>query len=90
MSIYSKGSTRKNLCGVEDVTDLHGYLKLAYKVDIQDVILLEAYVKGSWLERLLWGKGYYIVLSLILLGMLILLVLEKRGRLSGKFLCFQL
>lgn len=78
VSIYSKGSAQKTLCGVEDVTGLHDYLKLAYKVDVKDVILLEAYVKGGWLERLLWGKSYYIVLSLILLGALILLVSGKK------------
>ena len=54
------------------------YLKLTYKVNIQDVIVLEGYVKGSCWERILWGKGYYVLLTLILLGALVLLVLEKR------------
>lgn len=78
VSLYDNETAKKTFYGQEDVKVLHDYLKLAYKVDIRDIILLEGYVKGGWLESLLWGKGYYILLSLILFGSLVLLVLEKR------------
>ena len=78
VSLYDNETEKKTFYGQEDVKVLHDYLRLTYKVDIRDIILLEGYVKGGWLENLLWSKGYYISLSLILLGALILLVLEKR------------
>lgn len=78
VSLYDNETAKKTFYGQEDVKVLHDYLKLTYKVDIRDVILLEGYVKGGWLESLLWGKGYYILLSLILFGALALLMLEKR------------
>lgn len=78
VSLYDNETAKKTFYGQEDVKVLHDYLKLTYKVDIRDVILLEGYVKGGWLENLLWGKGYYILLSLIIFGALVLLVLEKR------------
>ena len=78
VSLYDNQTEKKTFYGQEDVKVLHDYLKLIYKVDIRDIILIEGYVKGGWLENLLWGKGYYILFSLILLGALPLLVLEKR------------
>lgn len=78
VSFYDNETAKKTFYGQEDVKVLHDYLRLTYKVDIRDVILLEGYVKGGWLENLLWGKGYYILLSLIIFGALVLLVLEKR------------
>lgn len=78
VSLYDNETAKKTFYGQEDVKVLHDYLKLTYKVDIRDVILLEGYVKAGWLENLLWGKGYYILLSLIIFGALVLLVLEKR------------
>ncbi|WP_293716719.1 winged helix-turn-helix domain-containing protein [uncultured Parabacteroides sp.] len=78
VSLYNNETAKKTFYGQEDVKVLHDYLKLTYKVDIRDVILLEGYVKGGWLENLLWGKGYYILLSLIIFGALVLLVLEKK------------
>lgn len=78
VSLYNNETAKKTFYGQGDVKVLHDYLKLTYKVDIRDVILLEGYVKGGWLENLLWGKGYYILLSLIIFGALVLLVLEKR------------
>lgn len=78
VSFYDNETAQKTFYGQEDVKILHDYLRLTYKVDIRDVILLEGYVKGGWLENLLWGKGFYILLSLIFFGALVLLVLEKR------------
>lgn len=78
VSIYNNDSDKKTFYGINNVCLLLDYLKLTYKVDIQNVIVLEGYVRGGWLESLLWGKGYYILLSLILFGSLVLLVLEKR------------
>lgn len=78
VSLYNNETEKKTFYGQEDVKVLHDYLKLTYKVDISDVAILEGYVKGGWLESLLWGKGYYILLSLILFGALALLMLEKR------------
>lgn len=78
VSIYNNDSDKKTFYGINNVCLLPDYLKLTYKVDIQDVIVLEGYVKGGWLESLLWGKGYYVLLSLIIFGALVLLVLEKR------------
>ncbi|WP_161951771.1 winged helix-turn-helix domain-containing protein [Parabacteroides timonensis] len=78
VSIYNNDSDKKTFYGINNVCLLPDYLKLTYKVDIQDVIVLEGYVKGGWLDSLLWGKGYYILLSLIFFGSLVLLVLEKR------------
>jgi len=75
---YNNDSDKKRFYSTENNVILSDYLKLTYKVDIQDVIVLEGYVKGSCLEKILWGKGYYILLTLILLGTLVLLVLEKR------------
>ena len=57
---------------------LHDYLKLTYKVDIQDIILLEGYVKGGWIESIVWGTSYYVVLSIVLMILGILIVKENR------------
>lgn len=78
VSLYNNETEKKTFYGQEDVKVLHDYLKLTYKVDIRDVILLEGYVKGGWLENLLWGKGFYILLFLILFGGVVILALEKR------------
>ncbi len=47
VSLYNNGTDKKTFYGQEDVKVLHDYLKLTYKVDIQDIILLEGYVKGG-------------------------------------------
>ena len=78
VSLYDNETAKKTFYGQEDVKVLHDYLRLTYKVDIRDVILLEGYVKGGWLENLLWGKGFYILLFLILFGGVVILALEKR------------
>ena len=78
VSLYNNETEKKIFYGQEDVEVLHDYLKLTYKVDIRDVILLEGYAKGGWLENLFWGSGFYLLLSLILFGSLVLLVMEKR------------
>lgn len=78
VSFYDNETEKKTFYGQEDVKVLHDYLRLTYKVDIRDVILLEGYVKGGWLENLLWGKSYYIFLSIIAFGALLLLVLENK------------
>ena len=78
VSLYNNETEKKIFYGQEDVKVLHDYLKLTYKVDIRDVILLEGYAKGGWLENLFWGSGFYLLLSLILFGSLVLLVMEKR------------
>lgn len=78
VSLYDNETGKKVFYGQEDVKVLHDYLKLTYKVDIRDVILLEGYVKDNWLENILWGKVFYILLSIIVFGALVLLVLEKK------------
>lgn len=78
VSLYDNDSDKKTFYGINDVSLLPNYLNLTYKVDIQDVIVLEGYVKVCYLEKILWGKGYYILLSLVLFGALVLLVLESR------------
>lgn len=47
VSLYDNETAKKTFYGQEDVKVLHDYLKLTYKVDIRDVILLEGYVKGG-------------------------------------------
>lgn len=79
VSLYNNETDKKTFYGQEDVKVLHDYLKLTYKVDIRDVILLEGYVKGSWLENLLWGYSYYIVLSIMVCFALGMLMLKKRN-----------
>lgn len=55
-----------------------GYVKLGYKVNIGKDDILEGYVKGNYWENILWGKSYYLFLTLILLGASALLVRERR------------
>lgn len=78
VSLYNTDTDKKTFFGQEDVKLLHDYLKLKYKVDIRDSVLLEGYVKGCWLENLLYGKGYYISLSIILFFTLTLLLIKKK------------
>ena len=78
VSLYNNGTDKKTFYGQEDVKVLHDYLKLTYKVDIQDIILLEGYVKGGWIESIVWGTSYYVVLSIVLVILGILIVKENR------------
>ncbi|WP_370862561.1 winged helix-turn-helix domain-containing protein [Parabacteroides faecis] len=79
VSCYNNDSEQKTFYGINDVSLLHDYLKLKYKVDIQNVIVLEGYVKGGWLETLLWGRSYYVILSIITFFALAVLVIKKRN-----------
>lgn len=62
VSLYNKDTGEITFYGQEDIQVLHDYLKLTYKVDVKDVILVEGYVKGGWLETLVWSNTYYIIL----------------------------
>lgn len=84
VSLYNNDTDKKIFYGQEDVKVLHDYLKLTYKVDIQDIILLEGYVKGGWIESLVWGTSYYIVLSIVLLIVGILIVKRRQNNKSSK------
>ncbi|MCS2891207.1 helix-turn-helix domain-containing protein [Parabacteroides faecis] len=79
VSLYNNDSDKKTFYGINDVSLLPNYLKLTYKVDIQNVIVLEGYVRGGWLENLLWGKSYYVILSIIACLASIILVMKKRN-----------
>ena len=82
VSLYNNKTEKKTFYGEKDVKVLHDYLKLTYKVDIRDVILLEGYVKGGWFENLLWGKSYYYVILFIIacLALIILVVKKKNSK----------
>lgn len=84
VSLYNNGTDKKTFYGQEDVKVLHDYLKLTYKVDIQDIILLEGYVKGGWIESIVWGTSYYVVLSIVLVILGILIVKRKQNNKSSK------
>ena len=84
VSLYNNGTDKKTFYGQEDVKVLHDYLKLTYKVDIQDIILLEGYVKGSWIESIVWGTSYYVVLSIVLVILGILIVKRKQNNKTSK------
>lgn len=84
VSLYNNGTDKKTFYGQEDVKVLHDYLKLTYKVDIQDIILLEGYVKGGWIESIVWGTSYYVVLSIVLVILGILIVKRKQDNKSSK------
>lgn len=86
VSLYNNDTDKKTFYGQEDVKVLHDYLKLTYKVDIQDIILLEGYVKGGWIENLVWGTSYYIVLSIALVILGILIVKRRQNNKSSKYL----
>lgn len=85
VSLYNNDTDKKTFYGQEDVKVLHDYLKLTYKVDIQDIILLEGYVKGGWIENLVWGTSYYIVLSIALVILGILIVKRRQNNKSSKY-----
>lgn len=59
---------------------LHEYLRLPHKVDFQDKTFLEGYVKGNWLENMLWGKTYYILLLSASAGILVCLLINLKNR----------
>lgn len=84
VSLYNNGTDKKTFYGQEDVKVLHDYLKLTYKVDIQDIILLEGYVKGGWIESIVWGTSYYVMLSIVLVILGILIVKRKQNNKSSK------
>lgn len=84
VSLYNNGTDKKTFYGQEDVKVLHDYLKLTYKVDIQDIILLEGYVKGGWIESIVWGTSYYVVLSIVLMILGILIVKRKQNNKTSK------
>ena len=84
VSLYNNSTDKKTFYGQEDVKVLHDYLKLTYKVDIQDIILLEGYVKGGWIESIVWGTSYYVVLSIVLMILGILIVKRKQNNKSSK------
>lgn len=84
VSLYNNDTDKKTFYGQEDMKVLHDYLKLTYKVDIQDIILLEGYVKGGWIESLVWGTSYYIVLSIVLVILGILIVKRRQNNQSSK------
>lgn len=77
VSLYKINSEKKVFYGVNNVNLLPNYLKLIYKVDLQDIIVLHGYVQGGWLERLCWGKNYYILLSMLVVLALLLLVVKR-------------
>lgn len=79
VSLYNNDSDKKVFYGINDVSLLRSFLKLTYKVDIQGVIVLEGYVKGGWLEKLLWGKSFYVIMGIIALVALMILVMEMRN-----------
>ena len=84
VSLYNNSTDKKTFYGQEDVKVLHDYLKLTYKVDIQDIILLEGYVKGGWIESIVWGTSYYVVLSIVLMILGILIVKRKQNNKTSK------
>lgn len=84
VSLYNNDTGKKTFYGREDVEVLHDYLKLSYKVDIQNIILLEGYVKGGWIESIVWGTFYYIVLSIAFVSLVILIVKRERNNKSSK------
>lgn len=84
VSLYNNDTGKKTFYGREDVEVLHDYLKLSYKVDIQNIILLEGYVKGGWIESIVWGAFYYIVLSIAFVSLVILIVKRERNNKSSK------
>lgn len=84
VSLYNNGTDKKTFYGQEDVKVLHDYLKLTYKVDIQDIILLEGYVKEGWIESIVWGTSYYVVLSIVLMILGILIVKRKQNNKTSK------
>lgn len=78
VSLCNKDTKEKSIYGQEDIQTLYDYLKLTYKVDIKDVILVEGYVKGGWLTNLVWSNTYYIILSLLIIVLGGKLVMIKR------------
>lgn len=84
VSLYNNDTGKKTFYGREDMEVLHDYLKLSYKVDIQNIILLEGYVKGGWIESIVWGAFYYIVLSIAFVSLVILIVKRERSNKSSK------
>lgn len=62
VSFYNKQTEKIALYGVENVQALQDYTSFTYPIDIQGIFLLEGYVKGNWIETLVWGTGYYVVL----------------------------
>lgn len=79
VSLYQINWEKEEFYGVNNVNLLPNYLKLIYKVDLHDIIILHGYVQGGWLERLCWGKNYYILLSmLVVLALALLLLVVKR------------
>lgn len=75
VSQYVKEGDKTEFSNFDDVKFLDDYLKLTYAADIEGVICLEGYVRAGWLESLLWGKTYYISLSIIAFVAFIALVI---------------
>lgn len=75
VSQYLKEGDKTEFSNFDDVKFLDDYLKLTYAADIEGAICLEGYVRAGWFESLLWGKTYYISLSIIAFVAFIALVI---------------
>lgn len=75
VSRYVKEGNKTEFNNLDDVKFLDDYLKLTYAADIEGAICLEGYVRAGWFESLLWGKTYYISLSIIAFVAFIALVI---------------
>lgn len=61
------------LYGVKDGKALNDYISTE-KVDYSDLFSLEGYVKGNWIEACVWGTGYYVVLFIGVLVVLLFII----------------
>lgn len=80
VSLYHSESEKTTLYGINDVTLLSDYMECTYKFDLKDNIIMKGYAQGGLLLMLLYGKGFYILLSISALFLLAILILVSKKR----------